>query len=76
MVIILLILKTLSLDSVWILLGESCCWSLLALKGLKRCVRIGIVEFYQNQNSNSWNCHQLIETKKYSLQTLEMIRYY
>ena len=35
MVIILLILITLSLDSVWILLGENCCWSLLALKGLK-----------------------------------------
>ena len=34
MVIILLILITLSLDSVWILLGENCCWSLLALKGL------------------------------------------
>ena len=34
MVIILLILKTLSLDSVWILLGENSCWSLLALKGL------------------------------------------
>ena len=33
MVIILLILITLSLDSVWILLGENCCWSLLALKG-------------------------------------------
>ena len=64
MMIMLLILITLSLDSVWILLGENCCWSLLALKGLKRCVRIGIVEFYQNQNSNSWNCHQLIETKK------------
>ena len=34
MVIILLILITLSLDSVWILLGENCCWSLLGLKGL------------------------------------------
>ena len=32
-VIILLILITLSLDSVW-MLGETCCWSLLALKGL------------------------------------------
>ena len=30
----LLILITLSLDNVWILLGENCCWSLLALKGL------------------------------------------
>ena len=36
MMIILLILITLSLDSVWILLGENCCWSLLGLKGLKR----------------------------------------
>ena len=34
MMIILLILITLSLDSVWILLGENCCWSLLGLKGL------------------------------------------
>ena len=32
--IILLIRRTLSLDSVWILLGENCCWSLLELKGL------------------------------------------
>ena len=53
MVIILLILITLSLDSVWILLGENCCWSLLALKGLKRCVRIGIVEFYQNSKNGT-----------------------
>ena len=35
MMIILLILITLSLDSVWILLGENCCWSLLRLKGLR-----------------------------------------
>ena len=33
--IISLILITLSLDSVWILLGETCCWSLLGLKGLR-----------------------------------------
>ena len=33
MVIILFILVTLSVDSVWMLLGENCCWSLLALKG-------------------------------------------
>ena len=33
-VIILLILITSSLHNVWVLLGESCCWSLLALKGL------------------------------------------
>ena len=36
MMIILLILITLSLDSVWILLGENCCWSLLGLKGLNK----------------------------------------
>ena len=35
MMIILLILITLSLDSVWILLGENCCWSLLGMKGLR-----------------------------------------
>ena len=34
MVTILLILITSSHDSVWILLGENCCWSLLGLKGL------------------------------------------
>ena len=34
MVIILLILITSSLDSVWILLGENCFWLLLAIKGL------------------------------------------
>ena len=39
MVIILLILITLSLDSVWILLGENFCWSLLALKGLSANIR-------------------------------------
>ena len=33
--IILLILITLSLDNVWMLLGENCCCSLLAPKGLK-----------------------------------------
>ena len=33
--IILLILITLSLDSVWILLGENWCWTLLGLKGLR-----------------------------------------
>ena len=32
----LLILITSSHDSVWILLGENCCWSLLVLKGLTR----------------------------------------
>ena len=35
MVIILLILITLSLDCVWILLGENWCWTLLGLKGLR-----------------------------------------
>ena len=40
MMIILLILITLSLDSVWILLGETCCWSLLALRGLTSFVTL------------------------------------
>ena len=35
MMIILLTLIALSLGSVWILLGENCCWSLLGLKGLR-----------------------------------------
>ena len=34
-VIIVYILTTLSLDNVWTLLGENCCWSLLGLKRLK-----------------------------------------
>ena len=34
--IIFHILTTLSLDHVWTLLGENCCWSLLRLKGLSR----------------------------------------
>ena len=38
MMIILLILVPLSLDSVWILLGENCCWSLLGLKGLTKSI--------------------------------------
>ena len=33
-VIIFYILTTLSVDNVWTLLGENCCWSLLGLKGL------------------------------------------
>ena len=33
-VIIFYILTTLSLDNVWTLLGENCCWSLLGLQGL------------------------------------------
>ena len=32
--IIFYILTSLSLDNVWTLLGENCCWSLLELKGL------------------------------------------
>ena len=34
-VIIFYIITTLSLDNVWTLLGENCCWSLLGLKGLR-----------------------------------------
>ena len=37
--IILLILITLSLDSVWKLLGENCCYSPLGLKGLSKVMQ-------------------------------------
>ena len=43
LVIFLLILITLSLDNVWILLGENCFWSLLALKGLNASLDLLIV---------------------------------
>ena len=46
MVIILLILITLSLDSVWILLGENWCWTLLGLKGFFQSVSA----WYQRKN--------------------------
>ena len=50
MAIILLILITLSLDSVWILLGETCCWSLFALKGLTSFVTLwGLKHFVKNK---------------------------
>ena len=39
-VIIFYILTTLSLDNVWRLLGENCCWSLLGLKGLMERLRV------------------------------------
>ena len=48
MMIILLILITLSLDSVWILLGENCCWSLLGFKGLS--VGINVVSILSRLN--------------------------
>ena len=44
MMIILLIFVTLSLDSVWILLGENCCWSLSGLKGLSSNIQIQILQ--------------------------------
>ena len=44
--IIWLILITISLDNVWILLGENWCWSLLGLKGL-------IIELNNNDNKNT-----------------------
>ena len=54
MVIILLILLTLSLDSVWILLGEKWCWSLLGLKGLSN----DLVNFNQSTNQSfSLTCY-------------------
>ena len=48
MMIILLILITLSLDSVWILLGENCCWSLMGIKGLKN-LGSGAGPWYNNR---------------------------
>ena len=44
--IIWLILITISLDNIWILLGENWCWSLLGLKGL-------IIELNNNDNKNT-----------------------
>ena len=35
LVVILLSLITLSLENVWIMLGEILCWSLLGVKGLR-----------------------------------------
>ena len=50
MMIILLILITLSLDSVWILLGENCCWSLLGLKGAIESVGINVLSILSRLN--------------------------
>ena len=47
--IIFYILTTLSLDNVWTLLGENCCWSLLGLKGLKQGNKI--VYFFTKMQS-------------------------
>jgi len=44
-VIIFYILTTLSLDNVWTLLGENCCWSLLGLKGLRKKNKFGLSLF-------------------------------
>ena len=44
--IIWLILITISLDNIWILLGENWCWSLLGLKGF-------IIELNNNDNKNT-----------------------
>ena len=60
MMIILLILITLSLDSVWTLLGENCCWSLLGLKGLRRV--LNVFRFYY-WFLNSLCIREVFETK-------------
>ena len=44
--IIWLILITISLDNIWILLGENWCWSLLELKGF-------IIELNNNDKNNT-----------------------
>ena len=56
--IIFYILTTLSLDNVWTLLGENCCWSLLGLKGLNRsfCKRPEKI----NGKWRSWQNSQVI----------------
>ena len=41
--IIFYILTTLSLDNVWTLLGENCCWSLLGLKGLNIAITTAMI---------------------------------
>ena len=52
-VIILLILITSSHDSVWILLGENWCWSLLGLKGLRT------QGFYPSCAHDVWHIHSI-----------------
>ena len=63
-VIILLILITLSLDSVWISLGENWCWSLLGLKGLRSHDGEGNggLKGFNNQNNNSARTSSLLCT--------------
>ena len=55
LVIILSILITLSLEIVWILLGENCSWSLLGLRGLKRPVLASKCQFTLIGYSNSYS---------------------
>ena len=52
-VIIFYILTTLSLDNVWTLLGENCCWSLLRLKGL-----IGEMAGFEIETRDICNLHK------------------
>ena len=55
----LLILITLSLDNVWILLGENCCWSLLALKGLS-AIKENIRRVYSQGSTPQYSIYELI----------------
>ena len=59
LVIILLILITLSLDNVWILLGENCCWSLLALEGLS-AIEENIRRVYSQGSTPQYSIYELI----------------
>ena len=59
LVIILLILITLSLDNVWILLGENCCWSLLALKGLS-AIEENVRRVYSQGSTPQYSIYELI----------------
>ena len=55
LVIILVILITIPLDSVWISLGENWCWSLMGLKGFSNHDGDGngSLKGFNNQNNNS-----------------------
>jgi len=63
-VIIFDILTTLSLDNLWTLLGENCCWSLLGLKGLSdiykdssialQCKGFALVYLPEATDDQSW----------------------
>ena len=50
----LLILITVSLDNLWISLGENCCWSLLGLKGLKYEHSLDVPDSVRSRRLEVW----------------------